>query len=302
MRDGRINKVKAVLIGARLPTLLASLSPVIIGQVLAWRQLGPENFGDKNVAIFMITAIAAMLMQAGANFVNDLKDGLKGVDSDDRKGPLRLGHQDIVSSSFIRRCYLTCFLLAFVLSAILAYFGGTGILVLAAICIGFAYLYTGGPWPLSYVGLGEVAALIFFGPVAVVGSYYLQTLQWNPWAALWGVGPGLLAGAMMAINNYRDIDSDRRSQKMTLAVRLGSSKAGWIPKLFLLLTPILVAWFGILVGNPIGAVIAGLFVAMFILHKIFPLLADQAMLNQALKRTAGLNLIYGVAFSLVAIL
>ncbi|MGA3146224.1 MAG: 1,4-dihydroxy-2-naphthoate polyprenyltransferase, partial [Acidimicrobiales bacterium] len=171
--------------------------------------------------------VVALAIQVGTNYANDYSDGIRGTD-DDRVGPLRLVASGLASPGAVKRAALTCFGVAGVVGLGLAWATSWWILVVGAACLAAGWFYTGGPRPYGYAGLGELFVFVFFGLVATVGTYYVQSLRIDEpvvWFA--AVLVGLLATALLLANNLRDIQTDARTGKRTLAVRMGRRDAGW---------------------------------------------------------------------------
>ncbi|MCB1110190.1 MAG: 1,4-dihydroxy-2-naphthoate polyprenyltransferase [Chlamydiia bacterium] len=207
--------------GARPKTLIASLSPVLIGSVIA-HKIAPFHWG-----IFCACLLFALAVQIGTNFANDYIDFLKGADTSERKGPRRLVQAGLVSPEKMRKVTFAVFGVAALMGLYLMSVGGWPIGLLALLAILLGYLYTGGPYPLGYLGLGDFFVLVFFGPVAVAGVTYLQTGSVSPVAILAGLPPGLLSTAILAMNNLRDREQDRKVGKKTLPVRFGLRFGKW---------------------------------------------------------------------------
>jgi 1,4-dihydroxy-2-naphthoate polyprenyltransferase len=166
--------------------------------------------------------VVALALQVGVNYANDYSDGVRGTDRD-RKGPLRLTATGTASARAVRNAAAISFGVAAVVGAVLSLAVDPWLLLVGVLAIAAAVLYTGGPVPLGYVGLGEVLVLVFFGFVATVGSAYVQ-IERVPAAAWWGsLVVGLLACAILLANNLRDIPTDRVAGKRTLAVRVGAT-------------------------------------------------------------------------------
>lgn len=201
----------------RPKTLFASLAPVILGLTSA-TMFNHQNL-DLNIAF--ITMLCALILQIASNLANDYLDALKGVDNEKRLGPTRVTSQGLIPQHHMRYALIFTLFLAFVLGTYLMFAGGVPIMIVGFLSLYFAYGYTGGPFPLSYNGLGEVAAFIFFGVVAVNGTYYLQTHLLNLNVVFLSIGPGAISACILAINNLRDIKSDSASHKKTIAVRFG---------------------------------------------------------------------------------
>jgi len=209
------------LMAARPRTLGASIAPVIMGTAMAYAD------GGFHAPTALATLLCAILIQIEANYANDYFDFLKGADTEARLGPTRATASGLVTPVQMRNATLIVLALAMLLGLYLALRGGWPILTIGALSVIFAALYTGGPYPLGYLGLGEVFVLIFFGPVAVGGTYYVQTLEWRLLPTLAGLAPGLISCAILAVNNLRDIDEDRKTGKHTLAARFGARFARW---------------------------------------------------------------------------
>ncbi len=207
--------------GARPKTLIASFSPVLIGGVIAFDQ------GKFPIGVFLACVIFALAVQIGTNFANDYIDFLKGTDTNERKGPRRLVQAGLVSASRMRKVTFGIFGLAGLIGIYLMLIGGWQIGLLALLAILFGYLYTGGPYPLGYLGLGDLFVLIFFGPVATCGVVYLLTGEISSIAILAGFPPGLLSTAILVMNNLRDYESDKRANKRSLPVRFGMGFGKW---------------------------------------------------------------------------
>jgi 1,4-dihydroxy-2-naphthoate polyprenyltransferase len=205
--------------GARPRTLGAALSPVIVGTAAA--------YADADTIIWWRAAAAlvvALALQVGVNYANDYSDGVRGTDTK-RAGPLRLTASGVAAPAAVRNAAALAFGVAAVVGLALAIAVDLRLLVVGAIAIAAAVLYTGGPRPYGYSGLGELAVLVFFGFVATAGSAYVQ-LERVPTAAWWGaVAVGLLACAILLANNIRDIDTDRVTGKRTLPVLIGAPGA-----------------------------------------------------------------------------
>ena len=171
-----------------------------------------------------LALLGAVLIQIGTNLANDYFDFKRGADAH-RIGPIRVTQAGLVSP----RVMLSVILIVFLAAAAVAYplieRGGIPITIIAVMSVLSGLLYTAGPLPLAYLGLGEIFVLIFFGPVAVGGTYYVQSLEINLAVLLAGVAPGLFSVAILTVNNLRDIDGDRQVGKKTLAVRLGKNFA-----------------------------------------------------------------------------
>ena len=168
---------------------------------------------------------AALCIQIGTNLANDYFDFKKGADTADRQGPIRVTQAGLITPHIVLWAALFFFALAALASVYLIHRAGMCILIIAVASIISGIFYTAGPRPLGYLGLGDLFVLIFFGPVAVGGTYFTQALEIN-WAVIVaGLAPGFLSMAVLAVNNLRDIDTDRRAGKLTLAVRFGRSFA-----------------------------------------------------------------------------
>lgn len=234
----------------RPKTLIAALSPVGIGTLLA------IDAGYWSLSICITTLLFALCIQIGTNFANDYIDFLKGTDTPQRKGPRRLVQSGCISVKKMRQITAITFTIAACLGIYLTSIGGwtIGLLSLAAIACG--YLYTGGPFPLGYVGLGDLFVLIFFGPVAVAGTTYLQTGVISPLALTVGWAPGLFSTAMIAMNNMRDVEEDRKTNKKTLAVRFGIPYVKGETALCLILPSLIALYTGVTTSHPWTAIAA----------------------------------------------
>ncbi|MEN9845690.1 MAG: hypothetical protein RIS36_837 [Pseudomonadota bacterium] len=199
---------------ARPKTLGASLSPILIGAALAYRH------GALSPLITFIALASALCIQIGTNFCNDYCDFKKGADAQ-RVGPVRATQAGLIAPETMLRATVITFALAVTLGAILVAQGGAPILIIGILSVAFGTLYTAGPYPLAYIGLGDLFVMIFFGPVAVAGTYYVNTLAWSADAAVLGLIPGLLAVGILIVNNLRDYETDRLARKRTLVVTLG---------------------------------------------------------------------------------
>ena len=200
---------------ARPRTLPAAIAPVLVGTSLAIR------YGTFHPIAFVAALLGAVLIQIGTNLSNDYSDARRGADSDERIGPVRVTAGGLVPPRQVLIATYLTFGAAVLCGVYLIAVAGWVVLALGAASILAGVLYTGGPRPYGYEGLGELFVFLFFGIVAVTGSYYVQR-QHLPWEAfVLAVPVGLLASAILVVNNVRDLETDRRASKRTLAVRLG---------------------------------------------------------------------------------
>ena len=279
-------------IGAARPkTLWAAVSPVIIGVAMAFEA------GEVHWIAAAITLFTAVLIQIGTNFANDYYDFVKGADTKERHGPQRLTQAKLVEPQTMKKAFIAVFMLAFICGLYLVYVGGWPILLIGLFSILFGVLYTGGPYPLGYNGLGDIFVFIFFGPIAVGGAYYIHTHRFDPLVLIAGIAPGLIASAILVVNNLRDIETDAKADKKTLAVRFGEgfTRAEYVLLLlFAALTPFIIYNIS---GKGLYALAASLFLIPSIpaIKKIFS--EKGPALNVVLAETGKLLLIYSLIFS-----
>lgn len=207
--------VRIWLMAARPRTLPAAVAPVVVGTALACQM------GTFHVLAFAAALIGAVFIQVGTNLSNDYSDARRGADTEDRLGPVRVTAGGLVPPRQVLIATYVSFGVAVLVGAYLIAVAGPELLLIGAASILAGVLYTGGPRPYGYEGLGELFVFLFFGVVAVTGSYFVQ-VQRLPWEAFaLAVPVGLLAAAILLVNNIRDRETDRRAGKRTLAVRLG---------------------------------------------------------------------------------
>ncbi|HMF84316.1 MAG TPA: 1,4-dihydroxy-2-naphthoate polyprenyltransferase [Acidimicrobiia bacterium] len=205
--------------GARPRTLGAAVSPVLVGTAAAYADADTLTWWRAAAAL-----IVALGLQVGVNYANDYSDGVRGTDTK-RAGPVRLTASGVAAPAAVRNAAAMAFGVAAVFGLALAIAVDLRLLLIGAVAIAAAVLYTGGPRPYGYTGLGELAVLVFFGVVATAGSAYVQAER-VPASAWWGaVAVGLLACAILLANNIRDVDTDRAVGKRTLPVLVGASTA-----------------------------------------------------------------------------
>lgn len=212
-------KIQTWVLASRPKTLWCSISPVVVGTLMAWSDGG----------FHMQAAVGCLLMglavQIATNFHNDYCDFEKGTDNEERLGPVRVTQAGFATPSEMAFATLAIFFFALLCSLWLSVRAGWPIVAVAAASIASGWAYTGGPRPFAYNGLADLFVLLFFGPVATGGTYYCQTLSLNPGVLLCGLAPGLICAAVLTVNNLRDIEGDSRSGKRTLAVRFGKGFA-----------------------------------------------------------------------------
>jgi len=288
------SRIKIWLLAARPKTLWAAIGPVIIGTAMAYGH-------DRVDWLSLVCALTgAVLIQIGTNLANDYFDFVKGTDTAHRIGPTRVTQAGFVSPAAMRASFLIVFAFAFLPGAYIIWRGGWPFLAIGVLSIGCGILYTSGPFPLGYVGLGDLFVLIFFGPVAVGGTYYLHTLTLTPHAIVAGFAPGLISVAILAVNNMRDIEEDRLAGKRTLAVRFGRRFAR-IEYLICMLAAgfVLPLYFYASAGNRMFLLVPLVFVtaATPAIKTVF-VTVDGPALNGVLAKTGKLLLVFSIVFSL----
>jgi 1,4-dihydroxy-2-naphthoate octaprenyltransferase len=281
----------AWLLAIRPRTLPASVSPVIVGTAAA--------FADNRFAAIPAVAalLGAMLLQIAVNLANDYFDHQRGIDTTERLGPLRVTQSGLISSGRVKRAMILTLASAGVIGLFLAYTAGWPVIIIGAASILAALAYSGGPYPLASHGLGDIFVFIFFGPIAVCGTYYVQALDLTHEVFWLSVPIGLLITAIMVVNNLRDIPTDAKTGKNTLAVILGAHRTrleyiilmvtGYSIPVLLYFTSGLAGWILLpLVSAPM---------AIAIMQRIR--IDEGSLLNRALSRTAALTLVYSLLFS-----
>jgi 1,4-dihydroxy-2-naphthoate octaprenyltransferase len=281
---------------ARPKTLAAGLVPVLLGSALAFQQ-GGFQFG-----VFFCALFGALAIQVGTNYVNDASDFERGADTEDRLGPARMAASGLIKPRALYVGAGACFVLAFLFGLYLVAQAGIWILVIGLVSILFAVAYTAGPFPLAYLGLGDLFVLLFFGLVAVTGTAFAHLGTVGADAIYLSLACGCQGMTLIAINNLRDIPTDIRAGKKTLAVRLGD-KISRVYVATVALLPFAFWW-------PIAAKMSGVVGLLPILSVPLALhianscirIADRRGFNPLLAKAALLQLSFGVlaAISLVA--
>jgi 1,4-dihydroxy-2-naphthoate octaprenyltransferase len=251
-----------------------------------------------------LTALAgALLIQIGTNLSNDYSDFQKGADTEDRQGPLRVTQAGLVTPRQIRDATILVFVLSVLAGVYLIYRGGWPVVWIGVFSILSGVLYTAGPRPLGYLGLGDLFVLVFFGPVAVAGTYYVQALTVNPVVIIAGFGPGLLSVALLSINNLRDVEEDRKSNKRTLAVRFGATFARWEYIVCVILAAMLPLGLYLATGLRIWTLVCLLLIPLAVpAFKVVIYESGGAALNPMLETTAKLSILYSLVLSIAWII
>lgn len=291
--DPIVGRWAAWVLAARPKTLAAAAAPVVVGA-------GLGGFHGIFRLLPVAAALAgALLIQIGTNLANDYYDFVKGTDTEERLGPLRVTQAGLIPPEEVRRGMLLTLGAAFAVGIYLAWVGGIPIVIVGLASLGCAVAYTGGPFPLAYNGLGDLFVFVFFGLVAVGGTYWVQALELPSDALLAGVAMGALNTAILVVNNLRDLETDARAGKHTLSVILG--KGGTRIEYALLLgvsaaVPVLgVARFG---WPPASlAALVGV-LAMGAPLRTVCRFQDPRQLNPALGQTARGVALYGVLLAL----
>jgi 1,4-dihydroxy-2-naphthoate octaprenyltransferase len=280
------------LMAARIRTLPAAVAPVLVGTSLAGAA------GIFRVGPFIAALLGSILIQIGTNLANDYSDARRGADSDDRLGPVRVTAGGLVPPRQVLIATYVTFGLAVVCGLYLVFAAGIALLFVGVASIAAGVLYTGGPKPYGYEGLGEVFVFLFFGIAAVSGSAFAQLKAWPGEAFVLAVPVGLLAAAILVVNNVRDIDSDRRAGKRTLAVRIGRERARTVYGLTLYI-PYLVAPLPWLLGDlSVWLLLPWLTAPLAVrLTRTVRTHADGPTLNEVLAQTGMLQLAFCVLLS-----
>jgi 1,4-dihydroxy-2-naphthoate octaprenyltransferase len=267
------------LMAARPRTLSAAISPVLVGTAIA------QRLGALRPVPALLALLAALFIQVGTNFANDYSDFKHGADAD-RVGPTRVTQSGLVAPRTVKLAAWLAFGISGVLGIALAAMTGWPILLIGAASVAAGWLYTGGPWPLGYHGLGDVFVFTFFGLVATCGTVYAQALHVPPEAWLAGAAVGSLATAILVVNNLRDRETDAKVGKNTLAVKLGA-KASRGQYVVLVLAPFAIA---LALGTPWPLLaVAAAFPALRTV-----LTQEGAGLNRGLGQTARLQILYSI--------
>ena len=272
------------MLGARVRTLPAAIAPVVVASSLA----GSEFNWSRAVLALSV----GIWLQIGVNFANDYSDGIKGTD-DDRVGPIRLVASGLASANSVKRAALFSFLIASIAGLWLSLLTSFVLIPIGLICIAAAWGYTGGKNPYGYRGLGEISVFIFFGIVATVGSFYVQTERITLMSFIVAIPMGALSCAILTVNNIRDLDKDKIAGKRTFAVRIGDLKARRIYVSLLILAHIAA------VATFIPTTLLTLIAAplTFTLSKLVLSQASGASLIPALSRTGKLQLLFATLFA-----
>jgi 1,4-dihydroxy-2-naphthoate octaprenyltransferase len=283
---------EAWVLAARPPTLSAAIVPVAVGTACA------AAAGGLRPLPALAALTGALLLQIAANFANDVFDYEKGADTAERLGPVRAVQAGLLSAKSVRRALVLVLSLALLVGVYLTFVAGPTVVVIGLASMAAAVAYTGGPYPLGYHGLGDLFVLVFFGFVAVLGTVFVQVGHVTP-LSIWAAVPvGALATAILVVNNLRDVATDRKAGKHTLAVRLGEK--GAVFEYALLVTAAYVVPAALFLSGQAGpGVLAPLVTLPVAVRLVYAVARERGRsLNPLLARTAKLLFLYGLLFAL----
>ena len=273
--------------GGRPKTLGAAIAPVIVGTAFAGYDAEPTNF--------ILALLVALALQIGVNYANDYSDGVRGTD-DDRVGPIRLVGSGLAKPEAVKRAAFLSFFVAAFAGLILSARTEWYLLIIGALAIIAAWTYTGGPKPYGYQALGEISVFIFFGLVATLGTYFVQvgSISWP--VILAAISMGLLATAILNVNNLRDLERDAKSGKRTLAVRLGAARTRTLYR-FTIFLPLLLSL--VLLSQSIYFLLT-----LIVLPQLLRAsrLVNSTALIELLGKTGQIQITYSLALSLASLL
>ena len=292
MSEVKPHSIHAWLLAARPKTLTGAFTPVMIGTALTLMD------GTFQWLPALICFIFAGLMQISANFINDLFDFLKGTDREDRLGPERACAQGWISAKAMKIGIVVTLILACLIGSTLLFYGGLELILIGLLCVVFAFLYTTGPYPLSYNGWGDVLVIVFFGFVPVGCTYYVQASSWTTNVIIASLICGLLIDTLLVVNNYRDREADAKSGKRTLIVKFGEPFGRYLYLSLGILSALLCFGF-ICSGNYLAAFLPQFYLIPHILtwRRMVHIGQDQK-LNSILGETSRNMLLMGILLSL----
>lgn len=290
--DASLSKFQIWLLAIRPKTLPAAAAPVLIGTAMAFSD------GVFHALSALVALLGALLIQIGTNLTNDYADFFKGADTEARKGPVRVTQSGLLTPEAVRNAAILSFGLAFCIGLYLVYRGGLPILWLGIASILCGVFYTVGRYSLAYLGIADLFVFVFFGPVAVGGTYFVQALSLTPAVLLAGIAPGLLSVAILVVNNRRDMIEDAAANKRTLVVRFGRTFGNTLHFLCIVLT--------LFVPSFLVAATSGHFFVFLTFLVILPAIPviramntdDGAALNPQLGATARLLVMYALLFAI----
>lgn len=285
--------LKYWLLAFRLKTLTAAIVPIVVATALVASKTNSVQWW-----ISLFALLASLCIQIGTNLVNDAVDFKKGADTDSRLGPQRITQSGIFSARLVLIVASCFFLGAIALAIPLVLKGGTPIVFIGLVSILMGYSYTAGPFPLAYLGLGDIFVILFFGLIAVGGLAFLHEAQWSWNATISGLQIGLLCTVLIAINNLRDISGDLKVNKKTLPVRFGKTFARY-EIAFLVFTPFLLNGYWFWIEKKWAALLPiCIFPFGYKLVKLIFQTDPSPIYNEFLAKAAFLHLAFGVLFSI----
>ena len=291
--DRRISNLDAWIMASRPRTLPAAVAPVVVGSAMA---LADESF----VWLPAVAALSvALLLQVSVNLANDYFDYLKGIDTHERLGPARVTQSGLIPPNQVKAAMILTIILSAIPGTYLLIRGGWPVIIIGCACVVALLAYSGGPYPLASHGLGDLFVFIFFGLVAVCGTYYVQVLHLTPVVWWMGVIEGLLITAILVVNNLRDIQTDRRTGKHTLAVTIGDRgcRIEYVALLAVAYAIPIALWLSDRMSAWVILPLLTLPLAISLMRLIWKSPADP-ILNQALVRTARLALLFSLLLSI----
>ncbi len=288
-----MNSIKIWVDAARPKTLAAAFVPVLVGVSIAWSE------SSIHWPASIVALMCAFLIQIGTNFANDYFDFIKGADTDERIGFQRATAAGLIPAKTMLSATILCMGLAFLFGLYLVWLGGTIVLIIGLASLLFGVLYTGGPYPLGYNGLGDVFVFVFFGIVAVMTTYYVNTLEWSEasfWAAL---AVGALCTNILVVNNLRDIVQDKKAGKKTLGVLFGERTLKLEYTLMVILAFAIPPHFHFQLGYKLWVYLPFLVLPLAIVH-VYTVWTetDKSKLNPLLEQTAKFMTLFGILFSI----
>lgn len=280
------------VLAVRPRTLPASIGPILLGSALAFSMQG------FSLTIFLLCLVCALFLQIAVNLANDYFDAKSGVDSEKRLGPIRVVQSGLLTEQSVLTALTVSCVIAVISGLLIVSLSSLWLLGFGAVSLVAVFAYSAGPKPLASIGLGEITVFLFFGWLAVGGTYYAHTLTLNWMVVVYATIAGLMSAAIMLVNNIRDIITDREAGKSTLAVRLGNLTTRYVYCSVLILSILL---HGLLVYQSGRVLFLPLLVVLPLVLRLCRLifLRKGRELNSQLAETAMLGLIYAVMTSIV---